>query len=183
MAPVPGVLDYTPGMNEQVPYTVVRAFPHFDVRRYPECVLVQVHVDAALTRAAAVGLRPLHGYLAGGNRAATTFPHTAPVLQVPVPSSGHLVSLVLAVGTDPAALPQPLDDAVRIRAIPSHEAAVLRFGGWTTTRFLDRGRRLLDEVRASRLEPLGGLYFARFDSPWTPRIRSRNEALVRVTSA
>ena len=171
-------------MNEHLPYTVVRAFPRFDVRRYPDCVLVQVHVDTGFTRAAAVGIRSLHRYLAGGDRSTTMVGLTPPVLQEPTGESGQLVSLVLPVGTDPAVLPRPLDNAVHIRAVPAHEAAALRFGGgWSAERFLGRGRELLAEVRAFRLEPLGGVYFARLDPPWKPGVLSRNEALVRVTSA
>jgi hypothetical protein len=171
-------------MNELQPYTVVRAFPRFDVRRYPDRVLVQVHVDAGFARAASVGVRSLHRYLTGNNRAATSFTRTVPVLQEPAGDAGQLVSLVLPVGTDPALLPRPLDDAVRIQAVPAHEAAALRIGGgWSTKRLLDRGRELLGEVRAFRLEPLGGVYFARLDPVWRPGLLSRNEALVRVTSA
>ena len=176
-------------MSELLPYTVVRAFPGFDVRRYPDCVLVQVHVDTGFTRAASVGLRSLHRYVTGTARAAAPLGVSVPVLQEPTAAAGQLVSLVLPVGTDPAVLPRPSDEAVRIRTVPAHEAAALSVGGgWSAQRFLERGRELLAEVRAFRLEPLGGVYFARFGAgrpgaSWTLGVFGRNEALVRVTSA
>ncbi|WEO75769.1 heme-binding protein [Cryobacterium sp. SO2] len=171
-------------MNEHLPYTVVRAFPRFDVRRYPDCVLVQVRVDTDFARAAPAGARSLYRYLNGGNQAATAFGVTAPVLQEPAGESEQLLSLVLPVDTDLAAVPRPLDDSVQIRSVPAHEAAALRFsGGWASRRFMERGRELLADVRAFRLEPLGPVYFARLDPFWKPGFLSHNEALVRVTSA
>ncbi|MGY4857054.1 SOUL family heme-binding protein [Cryobacterium sp. AP23] len=171
-------------MTEQLPYTVVRAFPRFDVRRYPACVLVQVRVDAGVARAAAVGARELHRFLSGGNQAEAAFRVTAPLLQEPTGESQHLVSVALPPGTDPAAVPLPLDDSVRIRSVAAHEAAALRFGGgWTGKRLSEHSRELLAHVTAVRLEPSGGVYFARLDPPWKPGFLARHEALVRVISA
>ncbi|MCU1444857.1 heme-binding protein [Cryobacterium sp.] len=171
-------------MTEQLPYTVVRAFPCFDVRHYPACVLVQVRVDTGVGRAAAAGARPLYRYLSGGNQAGTSFPVVGPLLQEPAGERGHVVSVPLPPDNDPGTVPLPLDGAVRLRPVPAHEAAVLRFsGGWTGKRLLEHGRDLLEHVRASRLEPIGAVYFARLQPTWKPGLLARSEALVRVTSA
>lgn len=39
---------------------------------------------------------------------------------------------------------------------------------------------LLAAVRRAGLEPVGGVYFARFDPPWKPGFLKHNEALVAV---
>jgi hypothetical protein len=171
-------------MTEQPPYTVVRAFPRFDVRRYPACVLVQVRVNAGVARAAAIGARELQRYLSGGNQAEAAFALTAPLLQESAGESQQLVSVALPPGTDPAAVPLPLDESVHIRSIAAHEVAALRFGGgWTGKRLSEHGRQLLAHVNAVRLEPSGTVYFARLDPPWKPGFLARHEALVRVMSA
>ena len=181
-------------MTEQLPYEVVRAFPRFDVRRYPACVLVQVRVGTDAARAAAVGFRQLHRYLSGVNETGTTFTGTtldgtafdgtASLLQEPAGEYEQLVSVILPADTDPATVPPPLDESLRIRAVPVHEAAALRFGGgWSGKRLGKQGRVLLDQVSAVRLEPTGSVYFARLDPSWKPGFLTRNEALVRVTSA
>ena len=171
-------------MTEQLPYTVVRAFPSFDVRWYPACVLVQVRVETDIARAVAVGARPLFRYLSGENQAGTAFGVRAPLLQEPAGECEQVVSIVLPTDSDPTAVPLPLDDAVRILAVPAHEAAALRFGGrWTGRRLRERGSELLAHVTSARLEPTGAVYFARLDSLWKPGLLARNEALVRVTSA
>lgn len=172
-----------PGMTEQLPYTVVRAFPRLDVRLYPACVLVQIRVESGLVRTRGPGTRGLYRYLSGRNTAGRNFGVTAPLFLEPVGEHVRLVSLALPGGTDPDTVPLPLDDAVSIRAVPAHEAAALRMGGgWTAQGLLDRGRVLLAEVHACRLEPVGEVYFARFDPPWKSAGLTRNEALVRVTS-
>lgn len=171
-------------MTEQLPYTVVRAFPRLDVRHYPACLLVQVRVHTGVARAAATGARPLYRYLSGANQAGTRFDVVGPLLQEPAGERAHVVSVLLPAPSDPAAVPLPLDDTVRLRTVPAHEAAVLRFGGaWTAKRLLERGRDLLVQVAASRLEPIGDVYFARPQPAWQPGFHVRAEALVRVTSA
>jgi hypothetical protein len=145
-------------MTEQLPYEVVRAFPRFDVRRYPDSVLVQVRVAADAARAVSLGARTLLRYLDGHNQAGTLFAGPAAALrQEPAGEHEHVVSLVLPTGTDPATVPEPRDDSVSIRAVPAHEAAVLRFAG--------------------------AVYFIRLEPTWKPGFLGRNEALVRVTSA
>lgn len=171
-------------MTAQPPYTVVRAFPGFDVRSYPDRVLVQVRVDGNFTRAANRGFRPLQEYLGGRNSTATTLPMLPPVLQERAGESGHLISVALPGESDPERVPVPLDESLRILAEPTHEAAVLRFGGgWSTKRFTERGRELLGSLASADLLPDGPVYYAWFDPPFRPGLLGHNEALVRVTSA
>ena len=172
-------------MTEQQRHTVVRAFPGFDVRRYPDRVLVQVHMDGDLAHAARHGARLLQRYLAGYTRSAGTSEPAAPVLLERTGESGYLVGVALPNSEMP---PAPADDAmrvgVRLREVPGHEAAVLRFtGGLSIKSFTGRGRDLLLKLRAGGLEPVGAVYYARYDPSWKPGFLAQNEALVWVTSA
>lgn len=171
-------------MTEQQRHTVVRAFPGFDVRRYPDSVVVQVLVAGDFAPAARLGSRLLRRYLAATYRSAHPVDPKAPVLLERAGESQYLVSVALPdlVGLlDPGTVPA---SAVTVRARPGHEAAVLPFlGGLGTERFAEQGRDLLSNVRAGGLEPVGAVYFARFFAAWKPGFLSRNEALVWVTSA
>ena len=169
-------------MTDQLPYTVVRAFPCFDVRRYPALVLVQVRIASVAPRAGLVGAGALHRYLGGDNATGAVFDVPAPLLYE-VGESGPLVSLVLPTDTDPVVVPAPLDERVLIRARPAHEVAALGFTGrFSTPRLLAHGRELLAEVRSCRLEPVGSVSYARFDQGHRPGFLCHNEALVRVIS-
>lgn len=170
-------------MTQRQSYTVVRAFPGFDVRRYPDAVLARIRVDGNFARAARHAAGPLRRYLGGHNQTAATITTAGPVLQQRAGESSHLISVILAVA-DPDDVPAPSDDSVLLSTLPAHEAAALSFtGGWTTARFTARGRELLAGVQSHGLEPLDAVYFGRFDPFWTPGLLKHNEALVRVTSA
>ena len=172
-------------MTAEQPYTVVRAFPGFDVRRYPDGVLVQAQVTGDFARAAGRGVRPLLDYLAGNNLAGTPIRVADPVLlQEQAGESTHLISVLLPGESDPDRVPMPADTTLRVLFLPAHEAAVLRFGGGLSTRrFTDRGRELLGSLPAADLLPDGPVYFARFGLSPKPGFLARHEALVRVTSA
>jgi hypothetical protein len=171
-------------MSEPLPYTVVRAFPCFDVRRYPARILVQVRVDSPVHRVGLAAARPVRRYLGGHNVSGTVVAAGAGLLYEPVGESTSLLSIVLPTADDPAGVPAPRDDAVCIRTVPAHEAAVLRFAGrFSGPRLRAHGRELLAEVWRSRLEPLGGVYYARSEPVWTSGVFGHHEALVRVTSA
>lgn len=172
-------------MTAEQPYTVVRAFPGFDVRRYPDCVLVQAQVHGDLARAAGRGIRPLLDYLDGNNRSGTSIPVPASVLLQEQPGeSSHLISVILPGVSDPDLVPVPVDDTLRVRVLPAHEAAVLGFGGgWRSGRLTDRAGELLGSLPAADLLPDGPVYFARFGLRARPGFLARHEALVRVSSA
>jgi len=173
-----------PDMTEQLRYVVVRAFPGFEVRRYPEHALVEVRVESEFERGAALAFRPLSRYLDGDNHTATSFAMTAPVLQQPDGPSRQVVSFVLPHDIDLASVPLPRDASLSIRVVPPHEAAALRFRGrWSTKHFFEHGEKLLEDVGAADLLALGPIYYARFDPAFKPGFLKHNEALVRVTSA
>ncbi|TFC84723.1 heme-binding protein [Cryobacterium sp. TmT2-59] len=168
-------------MTEHQPYEVLRRFPDFELRRYPEYVLVQMEIEGDFARAGNRGFGPLFQYISGNNQTATRIAMTAPVLQEATSPVSHTVSFVLPDGMDPAAVPVPRDGRVSTKQVPAHRAAALRFsGGWSEARFGNNGGALLAAVRREGLTPVGRPYFARFDPPWKPGFLKHNEALVAV---
>lgn len=168
-------------MTEHQPFSIERTLPDFELRRYPDHVLVQVTVTGDFLRAGNVAFRPLISYISGRNAASARIPMTAPVTQEPLDDHTHTVSFVLPAGTDASAVPVPNDSTVTTALVPAGLVAARRFGGgWTEARFEENGDLLMDAVRREGLEPIGNRYFARYDPPWKPGFLKHNEALVRV---
>jgi len=78
-------------------------------------------------------------------------------------------------------MPVPKDPRIRIRAIPPHKTAVLRYGGWTNA---DKVRERTEELRAmlSRdgWKPVSEFRSAQYNPPWTPPPFRRNEIIVEI---
>ncbi len=185
-------------MTEQQRYEVVRQGPGFELRRYPAHVVAEVEVDDSFEKAGSTAFRPLVAYLRGRNEGNRSVAMTAPVLQrrdvpddVPEavetqttesPSGRYVVSFVMPEGSTRESLPDPGDSRVAIRAVPEELAAVARYSGrWTSTAYEQQTVQLLRAVREDGLEASGPPRFARYDPPWTPWFRRRNEVVVPVS--
>lgn len=141
----------------------------------------------------------------GGTEASAKIAMTAPVAMRP--ARGERIAMTAPVamrpaggtddpqGTSPAwvvafampgewtleTIPRPVDLAVSLREAPARMVAALRFSGtWSSERFADRERELLEQIAASRWRIVGPPETARYDPPWTPWFMRRNEVLVEV---
>jgi hypothetical protein len=187
-------------MTEQQRYEVVRTAPGFELRRYPAHLVAEVEVDGSFEGAGNAAFRPLVAYIRGQNEASQGLAMTAPVLQrrddtddtdataaaletvtTQTSPGRYVVSFVMPQGSTQESLPDPGDARVTIRAVPQELAAVARYSGrWTSTSYVQQTDRLLRAVREAALETTGPPRFARFDPPWTPWFRRRNEVVVPV---
>jgi hypothetical protein len=168
-------------MTEQQPYEVEREYPEFEVRRYPDYVLVDVDAPGAFFEAGNRGFRPLLRYISGSNAASQQIAMTAPVIQQPRSATEHRVSFVMPAGMDAASAPTPRDASLSTRAVPAHRVAARRFGGGSNEeRYAENAAALSAAVAAAGLKFSGDVYFARYDPPWKPGFLKRNEALVAL---
>jgi hypothetical protein len=184
-------------MTEQQRYEVIRQAPGFELRRYPAHLVAEVEVDGSFEDAGNTAFRPLVGYLRGQNRTSQSLAMTAPVLQRRDATAGgpthiesvatetspgrYVVSFVMPQGSTQESLPDPGDARVAIRAVPTELAAAARYSGrWTSSSYEQQTDRLLRAVHDAGLETTGPPRFARFDPPWTPWFRRRNEVVVPV---
>ncbi len=168
-------------MTAHQPYSVLREFDAFELRRYPECALVQVRVDGDFDRAGNRGFRPLFNYISGDNSSAEKLSMTAPVIQEEAPDHGNVISFVLPEGIDRDAIPLPRNSGVTTTIVAAHTAAAARFrGGWSEPLFRRKAADLLRVVASANIETVGEVYYARFDPPWMPGPLRHNEVLVKV---
>jgi SOUL heme-binding protein len=184
-------------MTEQQRYEVVRQGPGFELRLYPAHLVAEVDVDGSFESAGNTAFRPLVAYIRGQNQASRSLAMTAPVLQrrddthvrldtvetvtTETSPGRYVVSFVMPQDATAESLPAPGDARVTIRAVPEELAAVARYSGrWTSASYEQQTDRLLQAVREAGLETTGPPRFARFDPPWTPWFRRRNEVVVPV---
>lgn len=171
-------------MTEEQPYAVLKDFGAFEIRHYPQYVLVQTTVSGDFMRAGNVAFGPLVSYISGNNRDNKKIAMTAPVLQHSATTQEHTVSFVLPAGMKVTDIPLPTNTRVATKVVPAHQVAAIRFGGgWNAERFETKGKELEKLVSESGLIAEGGVYFARFDPPWKPWFLKRNEVLIALASA
>lgn len=170
-------------MTEQQPYSVLSSHGGFEVRRYPDHMLVQVDVRGGVASGAGAGFGPLFQYISGANAGSQNIAMTAPVLQEQTAPSMQTVSFVLPATMDASRAPAPRDPRVRTTAVPERLVAARRFSGSARTeRFTDHGATLIDAVRRAGFTPAGEVFYARFDPPWKPGFLRHNEALVEISA-
>jgi hypothetical protein len=169
-------------VTEEQPYDVVREYPGFELRWYPDHVVAETRVTGSFEGAGNTSFRRLVGYIGGRNSQSRKVAMTAPVLQESEEEVGrYVVSFVMPASFDLDAAPGPTDGQVRLRAIPAQTAAALRFSGrWSQARYDEHAQRLLAAAEGAGLYIDGPLRFARFDPPWTPWFLRHTEVVVPV---
>lgn len=168
-------------MTEQLTYEVLRDFGDFEVRRYPEHVLVQVRSQGDFSDAGNRAFNPLFQFISGSNADSQKIAMTAPVLQEEVAPEEHVVSFVMPMGMPTDRVPAPRDARVTTKVEPGFDAAVMRFSGtWNENRLHQKGEQLSAAAAQAGLATKGNVLFARFDPPWTPWFMRHNEALVTL---
>lgn len=174
----------------QAHYEVEARFGDVEVRRYPMAVVAETNVVAATSGAASNrGFDRLASYILGENRPlhpeaagdkGEKIPMTGPVL-TQRDGRSWLVRFTMPTGFTLANLPVPTERGIRLRAIPPHRVAALRYSGaFDAEKTLAMQARLLDAVREVGLESIGEPIFAGYDPPSTLPLLRRNEAWVEL---
>lgn len=166
-------------MTEKLNYEVLKSFSDFEVRRYPDHLLVQVEGVGEFNSASNKAFYPLFNYISGENAAQTKIAMTAPVFQEPVTSDKHVVSFVLPANVAPDQIPIPTNSKLTTKKVSAKEVAVMTFSGQWNESFLNgKAKQLLAGINRAGLTTSGPVYFARYDPPWKPWFLRRNGALV-----
>jgi hypothetical protein len=78
-------------------------------------------------------------------------------------------------------MPVPKDPRIRIRAVPTHKAAVLRYGGWTNAeKVREKTRELQAMLARDGWKPVSEFRSAQYNPPWTPPPFRRNEIIMEI---
>jgi len=164
---------------ESAPYKVARAEGRFEVREYPELVVVETGTGGA-GKDADGSFGRLFGFISGRNREGTKIAMTTPVFMA---GEGDARTMAFVMPSEMAAgeVPKPTDDAVAVRELEAGTFATMRFSG---SRDAARELRALEALEGwlerEGLKAEGTPVYGYFDPPWTPTFLRRNEVMVRV---
>ena len=181
--------------TEEAEYDVVQQDGHFELRDYAPQVVAEVLVSGSFSRAGNGAFRPLFNYISGDNTVQAKIAMTAPVSQT-TPSqdiamtspvgqraSGDdwVISFMMPAQYTMETIPRPTNPAVKLREIPAHRMASVRYSGrWTEKRYQTHLEALLSWVEAQGLAVSGEPVFARYNGPFSPWFMRRNEILLPV---
>ena len=170
-------------VTEQQPYRTLEHFKGFELRYYPQYVLVSVTTKGPFNAAANRAFYPLVSFIGGQNRSAEKIAMTAPVLHKPINDETHTISFVMPETMDAKHIPVPTDAQVSTQIIEAHYAAASKFRGLANEEhFKSFGDQLAADVKLAGLKMASDVYYARFDPPWKPGFLRRNEALVDIVT-
>jgi hypothetical protein len=165
-----------------------------EVRQYGPRIAAETAVSGSEMETRSAGFRRLAGYIFGSNRSRATIAMTAPVAQkqetiamtAPVMQARDeagqwVVRFFMPASYTMEMLPEPLDPAVRLVAVPGETTAVLRFSGSTAPEAVAAKQGdLLRALEGSAWRPDGAVAAWFYDPPWTLPPFRRNEVAVPV---
>ena len=179
---------------EQPDYAVLESQGDLELRQYAPYIVAETHVEADFDRAGNEGFRRLAAYIFGNNRSRQKLEMTAPVAQAPSEKiamtapvnmhrsgSSYRITFMMPSEYHLETLPEPVDPEVRLREVPAHTLAALRYSGrWSQQRYEDHKNELEAWIRDQGWEPAGEPILARYDPPFKPWFLRRNEVLIPV---
>jgi len=190
LAPMPG------HAIEEPAYAVERTIGDVEVRHYTPYVVAEVVLPGSANDAGNDAFRILAGYIFGKNKGDRTLAMTAPVTQAAAPvklemtapvtqtaaPGGWIVQFVLPRGLTRATAPEPVDERVTLRDVPSGRVAVIRYSGtWSQANYEEHLALLRTALRSAELTASGEPLLARYDPPFKPWFLRRNEIWLHLS--
>ena len=146
---------------------------------YPALVVAETSM-AAGGKGMNNGFNKLFRFITGSNGKKEKIAMTTPVL-VDNGNSNSSMAFVMPSKYGLTDLPQPANEAVKLRKLDAARYAVMRFSGSRTeSNQAEVSARLLAWVKTKNYETLSTSQFAYYDPPWIPGFLRRNEVLIRV---
>lgn len=183
---------------EEPAFEIVKQDGDFEIRRYAPMIVAETMVEGDLWNASGDGFRVIAGYIFGNNTSvkgagSEKVAMTAPVTMEAAPEKIAMTApvtaeagggrfrmhFVMPAQYTMATLPMPKDDRVKLREIPAHRMAAVRFPGFTgESKVKEKTEALLAWLKAQGLQPAAAPQLARYDPPWTLPFMRRNEVMI-----
>jgi hypothetical protein len=168
---------------ESAEYQVVKSDGKFEVREYPDLMLV-----ATKTKMDAQGrdgsFMKLFRYISGANESDKKIAMTTPVFMEDDKSNSAIqMGFVMPKDVAATGVPTPTGDGVDIRKRAGGRFAVLRFSGQLNSKLAKESEAKLRtwmESQSLVADESAGVETAGYDSPFTPSPLRRNEVLIRL---
>jgi hypothetical protein len=180
---------------EEAKYEVLINERDFELRQYKAHIVAETTVEGDFSEVGNEGFRRLFRFISGENLRRQTIAMTAPVDQkessekikmtAPVNQQKDagvwIVSFLMPSSYTLETIPQPVDERIHIREVPSRLVAAVRYSGtWSRTRFEKEKARLEGFILKHNLKSTGEAIFARYNPPFTLWFLRRNEVLIPV---
>ncbi len=162
-------------------YTIVSKINNIEIRDYKPMIVAEVTASGQRKQAISNGFRVLANYIFRDNSTKNKKPKkismTAPVIQRPLKEkNAWTIAFVMPAKYSLKTLPIPDNKKIQIRAVPAHNAIVIRFSGSISQDNIDAHMaQLKSYIRARSLNVSTTPMLMFYNPPWTlPSIR-RNE--------
>jgi hypothetical protein len=179
-------------------YRVISKQTDYEVRQYEPYIVAQVDIESEFDEAINNGFNILAGYIFGDNKARTHIAMTAPVTEeksnaaqripmtrpVTATSSGnkrYTISFTMPQKYTYDTLPEPNNNSIRLKAVPAHKMAAIRFRGQLNARIFEQKEgELKKAVVRDGFKTKSNVIAAQYDPPFIPGFLRRNEVLVEI---
>ncbi|MDG1286730.1 MAG: heme-binding protein [Rickettsiales bacterium] len=183
---------------EEPRYSAVKTLsqePDIKIRRYAPMIVAEVTTSGDMKESTSSGFRPLADYIFGNNLAQESMDMTVPVSQqasekmamtVPVSQQQEAddqwnVRFYMSDEYTLKSLPKPNNEAVSLREIAGHDAAVLQFSGSSSASNMMEHKQLLETYLAKQnIVTDGPAVYAYYNHPFTPWFLKRNEVMLKL---
>ena len=167
----------------------------YEIRKYPEMLVAETQVNASFEESGSIAFRILADYIFGNNKSKTKIEMTSPVsmqprsekIEMTAPvgqiknSSGYLIQFTMPIKFTMETLPEPNDQRVQIRKIPSRKVSVYRYSGrWTEERYQEKLKEFISELQKDKIQTVGDPVFSRYNPPFIPWFLRRNEIWLEI---
>ncbi|QDT42576.1 SOUL heme-binding protein [Gimesia alba] len=166
---------------ESAPYTVVESADSFEIRDYPDLMLVMTDSKAQPADKDKRFMK-LFRYIQGANQQEQKVSMTTPVFMDPeTQNASGKMAFVIPEKTRAAGIPEPTGADVSIQKRKGGRFAVYRFNGRLNKETTMKAeQKLRTWIKEKGLTQSGSMEAAGYDPPWTPGPLRRNEILIRL---
>ncbi len=168
------------GGTEQQPFELLKSFPEFEIRHYPQAIVAK-HITGTniMYGQANNGFRVLANYIFGGNTQNTKIAMTAPV-HMGVGDQGSYMLFVMPSEYQMEDLPAPLSNSVQLTHTKPETVAAIRFGGWANEQRIEEHIEKLSAMLENEgIIHDGDFRYLGYNSPYRV-VNRRNEIIVGV---
>ena len=180
---------------EEPKYNVLLTEGAFELRQYAPMLIAETAAQGDMDEASNKGFRLIADFIFGNNQTASAtasekIAMTAPVTVEPQSPDANMqtaqqwrIHFVMPSQYTLASIPQPKNNAVKLREIPGKYFVVFQYSGFNTlARVQAKTHETLQWVQQQGLKAIGTPQLSRYNPPWTLPMFRRNEIMVEVSA-
>lgn len=173
------IMSFVNNKIETPEYEVLKKIGDVEVRKYPNMVVAKTSLsNNSFENAGSNGFRTIANYIFGGNESNQKIAMTAPVVM----NMGDSASMyfVMPKQYSKSELPKPSGSGVQIVEETSKVLAVMRYGGFSSDKDIQKYCDLLGEtLQKEQIKTTGSFMYMGYNAPWDV-VNRRNEVAIEV---